>query len=41
MTDLEKPKVSGAESEKFDSIKGSGEGTGREQIEERVELLPT
>jgi len=36
-----KPKVSENESEKFDSIKSSGEGTGREQIEEVVELLPT
>jgi len=38
---LEKPKVSENESEKIDSIKSSGEGTGREQIEEVVELLPT
>lgn len=39
-TDLYKPKVNENE-EGFDSVKGSSEGTGREQIEENVELLPT
>ena len=39
-TGLYKPKVNENE-EGFDSVKGSSEGTGREQIEENVELLPT
>jgi hypothetical protein len=39
LTDLEKPKIRENEPETSDSIKS--EGTGREQIEENVELLPT